>query len=69
MTSNMGKIDRLVRIIVGLVLLGVGYQQKNWWGLLGLVPLLTGFFCFCPLYTVLGWNTKPKDETPPSGAK
>lgn len=58
MPCNEGKTDRLLRVIAGLVLLAlvfVGPQTP--WGWLGLVPLLTGIFGFCPVYTILGINT------------
>ncbi len=59
MTANLGTIDRMARIVVGLVLLAlvfVGPQTP--WGWIGLVPLLTAFFCFCPAYKLLGICTK-----------
>lgn len=62
MTRSIGGIDRAVRIIVGLALLSfVAFVEGNarWWGLLGLVPLVTGLFSICPLYTILGVNTCP----------
>lgn len=50
MKCNVGKTDRLLRIIIGLVILVLGYIYSNWWGLIGLIPLLTGFFRWCPAY-------------------
>ncbi len=55
---NEGKIDRIIRIIVGVVLLAlvfVGPQTP--WGWIGLVPLITGLVGFCPMYKLLGINT------------
>ena len=52
---NVGGIDRVLRIIVGLVLISlvfVGPQVV--WGWVGVVPLLTGIFKFCPAYTLFG---------------
>ncbi len=60
MTKNVGGIDRALRIILGLGLLSltvVGPQTL--FGLIGLVPLLTGTFQFCPLYPLMGLNTCP----------
>ncbi len=60
-TTNVGGIDRVLRIVVGLVLIAlvfVGPQTP--WGWLGLVPLLTGFMRTCPLYSVLGVRTCPR---------
>lgn len=61
--ANVGSIDRALRIIVGLGLLSLvffGEQligQNVVWGWIGLVPLATGIFRFCPAYTLLGMNT------------
>jgi len=55
---NIGTIDRLLRVIVGLVLIAlvfVGPQTP--WGWIGVVPLVTGAFRFCPAYRLLGLNT------------
>lgn len=57
MTANVGFIDRSIRIIVGLAILGAGFYFKNWWGLLGVGPLLTAFVGFCPAYVPLGLST------------
>jgi len=60
MQTNEGKIDRILRVIAGLVLLSltvVGPQSM--WGLIGIVPLLTGVVGYCPLYSMLGINTCP----------
>lgn len=50
MKCNVGKTDRLLRIIIGLVILVLGYIYSYWWGLIGLIPLLTGLFRWCPAY-------------------
>ena len=57
MKTNVGSFDRVIRIVVGLAALGAGYYFKNWLGLIGLVPLLTAFVGFCPLYPILRINT------------
>jgi len=59
--TNVGGIDRLLRIILGLVLIAlvfVGPQTPLGW--IGVVPLLTGLLRTCPLYTLLGMNTCPR---------
>jgi hypothetical protein len=61
MTPNVGSLDRMLRILVGLVLIAcvfVGPQTP--WGWVGLVPLLTGLVRFCPAYTLLGFNSCAK---------
>lgn len=57
MKTNVGFIDRIVRVILGCAILGAGYYFKSWWGLVGAVPLLTAALGFCPLYRPLGFNT------------
>ena len=58
MKTNEGGIDRMVRIVAGLVLLGLmAMGTIGWWGWLGVVPLATGLIGWCPAYTLLGMNT------------
>lgn len=58
MPCNEGKIDRMLRVIVGLALISLVFVgPKAVWGWVGIVPLLTGLIGFCPLYTLLGINT------------
>jgi hypothetical protein len=63
MQVNIGSIDKTVRIVAGLVLLSLVFLlegKARWFGLIGVVPLVTAFTGFCPLYTVLGMNTCSK---------
>ena len=56
--KNVGTVDKVIRIILGLVLLAlvfVGPQTP--WGWIGIIPLATGLIGFCPLYSVFGMNT------------
>ncbi len=58
MKTNVGTIDRGLRILVGLVLLALfAAGLAGPWALIGLVPLATGLVRFCPLYQVLGIHT------------
>lgn len=58
MTVNVGTIDRLVRIILGVALLAlVFFGPQSLWGLIGLVPLATALLGYCPAYTLLGIKT------------
>lgn len=57
MTKNVGGIDRIIRIIAGLAIIGWGFYTQNWWGAVGAVPLLTGLINWCPMYLPLGLNT------------
>jgi hypothetical protein len=63
--TNVGLIDRMARIVVGLLLIAyaipVGFPQTgwNWVGWIGVVPVLTAVFGYCPAYTLLGITTCP----------
>ncbi|MCO7579928.1 MULTISPECIES: YgaP family membrane protein [Pseudomonas] len=58
MKANIGIADRSVRVVVGLLLIGLSLSGViGLWGWIGLVPLATGLFSFCPLYTLLGIST------------
>jgi len=58
MTVNEGTFDRAARIVVGLAVLSLTVVgPKSMWGLVGLVPILTGLLGVCPAYAILGINT------------
>lgn len=58
MKANIGTHDRSLRIAAGLILLGLSLSGViGLWGLIGIVPLATGLFRFCPLYPLLGIST------------
>ena len=65
MPTNMGAIDRTARFAIGLALIAyaipIGFAPTgwNWIGWIGVIPLLTAAFGFCPLYTMLGMSTCP----------
>ena len=62
MKCNVGTVDRLIRIILGLVIAILGVYFDSWWGLVGIVPLATGIFQFCPVYLPLKISTLKKEE-------
>ena len=58
MKRNVGNTDRAIRIIVGLSLVVLALMGSiDWWGYLGIIPLLAGVVGNCPLYTILGIST------------
>jgi hypothetical protein len=60
MKTNEGTIDRALRVIAGLILIGLAATGTvGVWGWIGIVPLATGALGWCPLYSVLGINTCP----------
>jgi hypothetical protein len=69
MTQNMSNTDRAIRMILGLVLIALALglhdagnapQSAIWWGWIGVIPLATAFFGWCPLYRLLGISTHSK---------
>jgi hypothetical protein len=61
MKANVGGIDRILRIVVGLALIGLTLTGTiGVWGWIGVVPLATGLVGFCALYPLLGINTCPR---------
>lgn len=65
MKCNVGKTDRIIREVAGLAILVAGIYFKSWWGAIGLVPLLTAIFRFCPAYVPFGINTSKTEEPMP----
>jgi len=63
MTKNVGTIDRVIRVIVGLILIAfaipIGFPQTgwNWIGWIGVIPILTAIFSTCPAYSLIGAST------------
>lgn len=60
MKVNVGGIDKILRIVVGIALIAMTLMGViGAWGWVGVVPLLTGLFGVCPLYSIIGLNTCP----------
>ncbi len=59
MKTNVGGIDRILRIVVGIALVVWALMGGPVWAWIGVVPLATGLIGFCPLYPLLGMNTCP----------
>jgi len=58
MNANVGTVDRVMRIIIGLALISLVFiGPQTPWGWIGIVPLATALVRWCPLYTLLGINT------------
>ena len=58
MSRNEGTVDRVLRVVVGLVLLSLVFVgPKTAWGWIGIVPILTGLVGYCPAYRLIGLNT------------
>jgi hypothetical protein len=60
MNTNVGKTDKMVRLVLAVILFSLFFILEGnlkWVGLVGIVPLMTGLMNWCPLYTMFGMNT------------
>lgn len=61
MNKNIGKTDRIIRIVLGVVIIALGVLNGSLWGAVGLIPLLTALVGWCPLYPICKINTCDKE--------
>jgi len=54
---NVGLVDRIVRVSLGLVLIALGVYFNTWWGAIGVIPLVTAAIGWCPVYRSVGMTT------------
>jgi hypothetical protein len=64
MKPNVGNTERIIRVVAGLAIIGVGVYYQSWWGAIGLVPIATGAIGFCPAYLPFGISTCKTNSTP-----
>ncbi|MBN1930158.1 MAG: DUF2892 domain-containing protein [Desulfobacterales bacterium] len=57
MKCNVGRLERIIRVIIGLGLMGAGILFNSWWGIIGLIPLLTAIIGWCPVSAAIGFST------------
>lgn len=70
MKHNMGSVDQVVRIIAGLIILSLIFileGNARWWGLIGLAPIATAVFRWCPGYLPFGISTEAKPAEKQAG--
>jgi hypothetical protein len=67
MTCNMGKADRGIRAVLGVVIIALGIVFKSWWGVVGIIPLATAAMGWCPGYVPFKISTAKKEKTPRGG--
>lgn len=60
MKKNIGSVDRVFRILIGIIIAGIGVFYESWWGLLGIIPFATALIGTCPAYLPFGINTRAK---------
>ena len=61
MKCNMGKTDKVVRIVIGVVIAVLGIAFKSWWGILAVIPLGTAVAGWCALYVPFKISTAKKE--------
>lgn len=57
MKLNVGKTDKIIRLLLGVVIGLLGIFFKSWWGLIAIIPVFTALINWCPLYWILGLKT------------
>ena len=60
MKTNIGTVDRMIRVVIGVALLSLVFVVEGsarWWGLVGILPLATGLIGWCALYKAFGFDT------------
>ena len=62
MKCNVGKTDKIFRIILGVLIILAGIYFQSWWGAVGLLPIVTGFIRWCPAYVPFGLSTCKEEK-------
>ncbi len=62
MLANVGKTDKIIRLIAGIAIIAAGVYYQSWWGAVGIVPIATALINWCPAYAPFGISTCAKDE-------
>ena len=62
MTRNIGSMEKIVRVILGITILAFGLLYNSWLGLIGLIPIITASISYCPLWSLFGISTSKKSE-------
>jgi hypothetical protein len=57
MKKNVGSADKIIRIVLGLAIIIICVAMRNWWGIIGVLPLVTAFISWCPAYLPFGIST------------
>ena len=60
MQCNVGKTDKIIRLVLGAGIIGAGVYYQNWLGAIGLVPIGTALIAWCPAYLPFGISTCKK---------
>lgn len=64
MICNIGNTERIIRILIGIALIGLGFDLKSWWGIIGILPVITAVLMYYPLYQLIGRSTYKRKVLP-----
>lgn len=67
MSVNLGRTDRITRVVLGLAIFLVGLLLTSWWGLLGIIPIITATAGWCPLKSVFDSLQAQREPTSQAG--
>lgn len=62
MKQNVGKTEKIIRVIAGASIIGAGVYFQSWWGAVGIIPIFTAAIGWCPAYVPFGISTCGKCE-------
>lgn len=62
MKINLGSIDRILRLLIGTGIVGLGIVYQSWLGVIGIIPIVTAFVRWCPIYSMFSLNTCPNNK-------
>ncbi len=62
MSQNIGSLDRFIRMLIGLIIIGAGSFHESWWGAIGLIPITTALLKTCFLYRFFKITTDNETE-------
>lgn len=63
MKCNVGRTEQKIRIGIGIIILALGWYFGSWWGLIGIIPIITGAIRWCPASAILGVSTCEVENT------
>ncbi|MCC5914690.1 MAG: DUF2892 domain-containing protein [Balneolaceae bacterium] len=60
--KNVGYTDSIIRVVLGVLIVGAGLAFESFWGFIGLIPIISGGIAFCPIYRWMGKETSRPDS-------
>ncbi|MCF8239789.1 MAG: DUF2892 domain-containing protein [Melioribacteraceae bacterium] len=57
MIKNIGSADKIIRYILGVLIIAAGFYYESWWGIIGAIPIITATINWCPVYLPFGMST------------